>query len=63
VVELIGNSAGRAASLPVLRWHLPYSWGKSAGKPHWWVEKSQSGYKNLNQGREISVRVQKPQSG
>jgi len=27
------KSAGRAPSLQVLPWHLPYNWGKSKGKP------------------------------
>jgi hypothetical protein len=26
-------SAGRALSLPVIPWHLPYNWGKSTEKP------------------------------
>jgi len=29
----IRKSAGRAPSLRVLLWHLPYNWGKSTGKP------------------------------
>ena len=33
VNNLIGNSAGRAPSLKVLPWHLPYNWGKSTEKP------------------------------
>jgi len=35
------KSAGRAPSLRVLTWHLPYNWGKSTKKP-------QSGKKNLS---------------
>jgi len=31
----IRKSAGRDASLQVLPWHLPYSWGKSTGQPQW----------------------------
>jgi len=27
------ESAGRALSLRVLPWHLPYNWGKSTEKP------------------------------
>jgi hypothetical protein len=27
--QLMWKSAGRASSLRVLRWHLPYNWGKS----------------------------------
>jgi len=27
------KSAGRAPSLRVLLWHLPYKWGKSMEKP------------------------------
>jgi len=30
---LIGKSAGRASSLRVIPWHLPYNWGKSTEKP------------------------------
>jgi hypothetical protein len=28
------GSAGRALSLRVIPWHLPYNWGKSTDKPH-----------------------------
>jgi len=28
-----GKSAGRAPPLRVIRWHLPYNWGKSKEKP------------------------------
>jgi len=31
--ELIGKIAGRAPSLRVKPWHLPYNWGKSTEKP------------------------------
>jgi len=31
--SLIGKSAGRAPSLRVIPWHLPYNWGKSTEKP------------------------------
>jgi len=33
VVKLIRKSAGRALSLRVIPWHLPYNWGKSTEKP------------------------------
>ena len=48
VVKLIGKSAGRAPSLPVMPWHLPYNGGKrtenpqeSKGKPHKCTENPQ----------------------
>jgi len=31
--QLIRKSAGRALSLRVWPWHLPYNWGKSTEKP------------------------------
>jgi len=31
--SLIGKNAGRAPSLRVIPWHLPYNWGKSTEKP------------------------------
>jgi uncharacterized integral membrane protein len=31
--QLIWNSAGRALSLRVMPWHLPYNWGKSTEEP------------------------------
>jgi len=31
--QIIWKSAGRAQSLRVLPWHLPYNWGKSTEKP------------------------------
>jgi len=31
--KLMWKSAGRAPSLRVLPWHLPYNWGKSTWKP------------------------------
>ena len=31
--QLIWESAGRAPSLRVIPWHLPYNWRKSRGKP------------------------------
>jgi len=44
------NNVGRAPSLRVLPWHLPYNWWKST--------------ENLSQVRKTSVRVRrKPQSG
>jgi len=30
--QLIWKSAGRATSLRVIPWHLPYKWGKSTEK-------------------------------
>jgi len=30
---LTGKSAGRAPSVQVIPWHLPYNWGKSTEKP------------------------------
>jgi len=34
--HLIWKSAGRAPSLRVIPWHLPYNWGKSTEKPQSW---------------------------
>jgi len=31
--QLTGKSVGRAPSLRVIPWHLPYNWGKSMEKP------------------------------
>jgi len=31
--QKFGKSAGRAPSLRVLPWYLPYNWGKSTEKP------------------------------
>jgi len=31
--RLIWKSAGRAPSLRVMSWHLPYNWGTSTAKP------------------------------
>jgi len=31
--EVIGKCAGRAPSLLVIPWHLPYNWGKRTEKP------------------------------
>jgi len=31
--QLIWKSVGRAPSLRVIPWHLPYNWGKSTEKP------------------------------
>jgi len=31
--QLIGKSAGRAPSLGVIPWHLPYNWGKNTENP------------------------------
>ena len=33
--HVMWKSAGRAPSLRVLPWHLPYNWGKSTEKPVW----------------------------
>jgi len=29
----LGKSAGRAPSLRIIPWYLPYNWGKSTEKP------------------------------
>jgi len=31
--QVTGESAGRAPSLRVIHWHLPYNWGKGTEKP------------------------------
>jgi len=33
MVKLIGKNTGRAPSLRVIPWNLPYNWGKSTEKP------------------------------
>jgi len=32
-LQLIGEGVGRAPSLRVIPWHLPYNWSKSTEKP------------------------------
>jgi len=32
--RLMGRVRGRAPSLRVIPWHLPYNWGKSTEKSH-----------------------------
>jgi hypothetical protein len=53
--KLMWKSAGRAPSLRVLPWHLPYNWGKRA-------ENLSQGKKELSQVKKNLSQSEKPQS-